>query len=588
MSTLPTDISIPLIAAPSSSPAPFIPPPPPPPPRNFTSIYDVDESLLLLGKIPAMMESAALMNEHFVRPTKLQCNVASDLIWKIIRRKKRIIYGGHALNAGKSFQTRVLISTLTNFPTQKALMNTEPESAIYAPDKLADIEFYTPDPLGDVRDICDRLFSMGFSYVQGREAAHLGTFTISIEFKRICDVTYVPVEVFRAIPTITYGGDLLGVHPGFAMIDMLRMLADPFTSHWKLDKTLPRLLLTQRIFPMEIQEATFVKYSKGPSAERCLEWAASRYSVIAVGELACMYYEGKTNKPPAHLSFVSVDYDEDLGSLALAMADVNKLVEEYPLLDMIGRSANVRFPDGGTLTLTDANGRAVPCRGFSYGSKVASFTYTLASSLATRFGLSVRKNERAVRSFDALISRLVTAKKVNNNNIFGEEGLQFMGEPTTAMKRHMAATDERRLKSSSNVAPVWLSYDPKEPGRFNAIKGKYHLLRCGTFKKSLPLLRSRSGAVKKATLVLCDIRFTDLTCSEKSCRCDGAVIRNASDSAVQHKLLLKKTREMIVSQEVPHESIVDTTVEDTTAVEDDTVVEDNTLDDTVVEDTNYA
>jgi hypothetical protein len=355
-------------------------------------------------------------------------------------------------------------------------MIVEPQSAIYDVEKIADIEFYTPDPLGDIRDVCDRLYAMGFTYVQGREAAHLGTFTISVDFKRICDVTYAPIEVFRAIPTLAYNnGDLLGVHPGFAMIDMLRMLSDPFTSHWKLDKTLPRLLLAQRLFPILLQNSSFVKYAKGPSAAHVLDWVSKRSTLVAVGELAALFYEKdeENDSLPAHLNFVSVDFEEDVSTLALAFPDY-KLIEEYGLMDMIGRTASIRFIDGSSVTLTDANGRSIPCRSYSFGTKIASFTYTLASALSMRFAGLVRKNGRVVRSFDALITRLIQAKTEDPK--FGESNLNFLGEPTTAMRRHMLATDERRLKSAKG-APVWLSYDPKEPRKFNDIKGKYHLLR---------------------------------------------------------------------------------------------------------------
>jgi hypothetical protein len=254
-------------------------------------IYNPEESSALITAIPDLHKVAEFLHAETVAPTKTQCKKASEIIWSLIRRRGRIIYGGHALNA--------------------ALGQNSPDNMIYTKDDNADIEFYSPDPISDMRELCDRLYIDGHCYVQGREAAHLGTFTVSIEFKRICDITFVPHNVFKALPFIEYNKDpeslstIAGIDPRFALIDHLRMFCDPFTSHWKLEKTLPRLLLIQSIFPIETPQKTQKpsKYARGPEIPLAMAWLADRsMTAAAVGDLASSYFAGDVDaQPPLHL-----------------------------------------------------------------------------------------------------------------------------------------------------------------------------------------------------------------------------------------------------------------------------------------------
>ncbi|GAX86653.1 hypothetical protein CEUSTIGMA_g14061.t1, partial [Chlamydomonas eustigma] len=132
------------------------------------------------------------------------------------------------------------------------LTSSSPINAPYRnPDDFNDIEFYTPEPHSDLRDLCDLLKADGHQNVQARDAIHPGTFTISVEFNRVCDITFVPRDLYSAIPVKKYFQGLKVVEPWFVMIDQLRILCDPFTSHWKLDRMLPRILAMQRVFPLE-------------------------------------------------------------------------------------------------------------------------------------------------------------------------------------------------------------------------------------------------------------------------------------------------------------------------------------------------
>ena len=287
-------------------------------------LYSPDDESAMIARVPEMMRAAEEMRSTHVAPTKLQRAAIADIIWNFVRRRARKIYGGHALNA--------------------AILEIEPGSAIYAPDECHDIEFYSPDPISDVVELCNHIFIDGHRFVQGREAAHHGTFTISVEFTRVCDVTYAPKKVYDSIPQRLYAASpgidpLPMIDPAFAIIDHLKILADPFTSYWKLDRMMPRIMLTQRLFPLTLPQLMCSPPPLQPNSSpppitanaiagrrhhkydfsAILDHVEKKTTLIIVGDHAAAYFDaanGVSTPFGKHMTLVSVDYDADVTEFA--------------------------------------------------------------------------------------------------------------------------------------------------------------------------------------------------------------------------------------------------------------------------------
>lgn len=123
-----------------------------------------------------------------------------------------------------------------------------------------DIEFYSPDAAKDAMELADDLYAAGHRFVQAREANHSDTITVTVDFTRICDITFTPSLIYEAIPTNTWPCDpeVICVTPQFAFIDVMRQIADPVASHWRVGHVLNRLealqSLTVDILPAFSQE----------------------------------------------------------------------------------------------------------------------------------------------------------------------------------------------------------------------------------------------------------------------------------------------------------------------------------------------
>jgi hypothetical protein len=162
-----------------------------------------------------------------------------SIIIEFVNAENRVVYGGFALD-----------SLLRNLSPQDILYKELDEQSI-------DIEFYSPTPIDDVVEICRRLAKCGYRYIRGKEAAHCNTFTISVGFVRLCDITLIPITLYTYIPRLITSSTILNrkdlpinaVHPRFALMDMMNMLCDPFNSHWRLDTILQRIALIERTFP---------------------------------------------------------------------------------------------------------------------------------------------------------------------------------------------------------------------------------------------------------------------------------------------------------------------------------------------------
>jgi hypothetical protein len=163
-------------------------------------------------------------------PTKKEREEVGKAIREFIKEKKRIVYGGTALH--------------------NQIASKNKGTGIYGNEILHDIEFYSYTPLQDLTDLVDYLAKKKFEAVRGTEAQHKETYTIFVNHQGYCDISYVPRLVYQSIPyTIIKGMKM--VHPHFALIDQFRILTDPLTSYYNLEKVIPRIKMLLTYFPLD-------------------------------------------------------------------------------------------------------------------------------------------------------------------------------------------------------------------------------------------------------------------------------------------------------------------------------------------------
>ena len=180
---------------------------------------------------PLIMKKVGKKKLEIMEPSMDEISQVNEIIINYIKQNKRKVYGGYALN--------------------KLLIAKNPSLAIYDELDTPDIEFYSPDPLGDLTKLCDKLAESGFKNVIGQEAQHKETYSIFVNYQLYCDISYMPVNIYAKSRFIQLDGFNL-IHPWFMVVDYFRMFTDPMVSYWRLEKHFARYLKLQKTYPLPL------------------------------------------------------------------------------------------------------------------------------------------------------------------------------------------------------------------------------------------------------------------------------------------------------------------------------------------------
>jgi hypothetical protein len=439
-------------------------------------MYSVTDEAAVAAVMPELMQEAEALRARHVLPTTAARHAITDTVLAFVRARGLKVYGGYALNA--------------------AVSAVSPADAFYSCDPDAsppDIEFYSSDPIADVCELCRMLHAAGHRYVQGKEAMHHGTFTVSVEFVRMCDVTYVPPRAYDALPTITDAAEGIEViAPSFAMIDLLRVVCDPFTSHWRLDRMFSRLALLQRTFPLSLAPAVAAAHNPprtdGPRVARAF-LAYRPTSCVAVGFAAFRAYFPERDTVPGNVvSAVTSRWAENTYDLEVALVSAFgrervQVNNHAPFMDLFGRRRVFLValcdeePAEVAAVLYDAGHRAVPTCGLHAedGLAIAAFPYVLAMALSCAFHARAEGSDPAVaQRFERLAAEMCAARaerlELSGMSVVDRRtplrdfgGMQYVGNTLSPMRSHMLLIDER-MATRRGHEQAWFTFDPAKEG----------------------------------------------------------------------------------------------------------------------------
>ena len=319
-------------------------------------------------KIMKKVETNKLKN---MEPTMDEMIRIYDVIINYIKTNKRKVYGGYALN--------------------KLLIAKNPSLAIYDESDTPDIEFYSPDPLGDLIKLCDKLHEMGFKQVIGQEAQHKETYSIFVNYQLYCDISYMPSNIYNKVRYLQIDGFNL-IHPWFMTIDFFRMFTDPMVSYWRLEKHFARYLKLQKTYPLPLinkpLEIEIYNNNKLNETITILEdYLASKDSIIFTGFYAYNYYLNycKYNKVNSSYKQIQMPYLEVYSTNyitdGLSIIDYIKTLPEdisskiihkefYPFFQFYGYNTVFYYIDGDTnipiLYIYSNNKKCIPYKEVQY------------------------------------------------------------------------------------------------------------------------------------------------------------------------------------------------------------------------------
>jgi Mimiviridae putative poly(A) polymerase catalytic subunit len=347
------------------------------------------------NKIEDIVKNADVERYKKVKPTLDQMWDIIFTVRDFVIEKKRKVYGGFALH--------------------KLIDSVDPEVKIYDDDNIEswDIDFYSPDPIGDGKEIANRLHDKGYRFVMVGEALHDETYKVFAETMDCADISYVPRNIYNRIPFKQINGlHLTGAH--FLMIDYFRVITDPLTSYHRLEKMVTRLNLMDKYFSLPHNSSSLDIVPAEDELDIAFrtvhEFFTDRESTIVLGTYAYDHMvkesgiQDRTTKakqarprdnnkpkketqikmiPVNYYEAISMSYKKDSRALILKLRekflDDGKLIiyeESYPFFQYIGYSVAIYYEEDVICKLYHYNNRCTPyhvVKPYYFGDRTAEF-----------------------------------------------------------------------------------------------------------------------------------------------------------------------------------------------------------------------
>ena len=248
-------------------------------------MYRDEDIDIIKNNIDNITQEAMKIYKTNNEPTLAESKLVYTEILNFIKEKNRIIYGGYAQN------NLILMKNV--------------DDGFYKDIDTPDIEFYSPEPLADLINLCDYLKSKNFKYVQGSEGIHEGTYKIFVNFINYSDITYISKNIYDNCPYIENNEGLRLAHPNFMLIDIYRVFTDPMTSYWRLEKSFKRFLRLYRYYPVinKNDNIFFESLTSNEILRTIRKKIIHNSNYIVVGSYAYNYFVKKINKPNIKINF---------------------------------------------------------------------------------------------------------------------------------------------------------------------------------------------------------------------------------------------------------------------------------------------
>lgn len=452
---------------------------------GLISKKDVD---LLEDHLDDIIKEAKKKQMMLIEPHEDEIKDISNIILNYVKKYKRKIYGGYALNL--------------------LIIDKNPKDAIYTEDDIPDIDFYSPEPLEDLVRLCDTIYQAGYKYVMGREALHKETYSIRVRNQLYCDISYVPKIIYNRMPFREING-LYVIGPDFMMIDYYRMLTD-LTSYWRLDKAIKRFYLLQKYYPLPyIKSSIDIPPSSSPQEVNKLlnlifNFIQNKNTIIIIGFYAYNHFlknSGILNantQASKKFKYLEVPYYEiiateyKIDSLSLINTikktypefsnDIH-VIENYPFFTYFGYSVNIYYKKTLIAKIFNHNKRCVPyitVPADQFGNKtivpsknddvinIGTLSTVILYSLVTIMKARVDQDQSVKDTYYAIISHLVemknyyfnkTGKTIYDETIFQDfQIMNCKGAFVTAEMERQLIIESRKKQNKKLV----YSYDPSE------------------------------------------------------------------------------------------------------------------------------
>lgn len=412
-------------------------------------MYRLDDIDMINKNLSNIQDEASKEYKTNNEPTLGEISSVYNSIKEYIKNNNKLVYGGFAQNL------------LIQYKRPDEAFYKEIDGAYYNWPDLADIEFYSPDPIKDTIELVDYLHSKGFKNIQGKEGIHVETYKIFVNLLNYCDISYVPPNIFEKIPYIEIQG-IRCVHPHFMLIDAYRVLTDPMTSYWRVDKSIKRFQKLLRYYPIETSDNK-IEFNKqiAPKHLQFIRRKIIHHSkLIVIGFYAYDYYMKKAdkqymlNKYP-YYEVISTEYNKDCEHISDIMKRKYKeylTIKEYnPFFNFTDEKTEYYLDNKLVLILYGNNKRCIVYR---YSEKKTTYfgTFNLVYMYILFAGYIDTKYNTTYNTYKILASRMMYGrnKYLDAHNITVVDKSPFQDFTIKCIGKPIEPTRDMLLNNKDN------------------------------------------------------------------------------------------------------------------------------------------
>ena len=415
-------------------------------------MYRVQDMEKIEKHIDKIKDDAAQEYKTLYEPTLHEISQVYMAIKSYIRKKGKVTYGGFAQNL-------LLTSKNPNESFYKII-----EGAYYNWPDLADVEFYSATPLNDIIELTEELYSQGFKHIEGKEGIHPETYKIFVNFLNYCDISYMPANIYNNMPVIVVDG-IKCAHPHFMMVDAYRVLTDPMTSYWRLDKSVKRFQKLIKYYPIDQSNKKLELESNFDQLKFIRKKIIHKSKLIVIGFYAFDYYVKKESEKNQLIKYpyyevISTNFEHDAKHIHKHLSNKfgNKLtVKEFqPFFSFMDRRIEYYYNNELVLRLFDNNER---CTVYNYSDKKQTHfgTYNLVFMylLFDYFYAFINRDKFNTELYSGLIGKIFVAKNkylndhdltVVDNSPFQDFTYKCFGVPSDPIRASLLQGLEKRKK----------------------------------------------------------------------------------------------------------------------------------------------
>lgn len=187
-----------------------------------------DKELLLMQEV--ILKASEKYDTNLPENSGKMIKIVEDFI----KRKKRIVYGGIAVN---------------NILPKK--------ERFYKPQDFPDWDFFSPNALDDAKELADIFHKAGFGNVEAKSGIHYGTYKVYVNFFGVADITQLDYFYDKITPYTIIKDNISYAPANWLRMSLYLELSRPMGDITRWEKLLPRLRLLNQYYPIKVGKCKF-------------------------------------------------------------------------------------------------------------------------------------------------------------------------------------------------------------------------------------------------------------------------------------------------------------------------------------------